>query len=155
MKDLVFITELVGAVLVPTVSKEEVSTFASDPKSFMKSNFDVNLEMDVNFVENSASEINLALPFYSQVDEISAEALSNEEMTEITGGEILISLFVLGGVGLGAVLGCAAGLTGAALGATMVGVGIAGGLIGATIVGTSVAAGVQSAHGNDIHGNKK
>ncbi len=155
MTNLVFITEFVGAVLVPAVSKGEIENFTNDPKSFMKSNYDVNLETDINFVENSGSEINLALPYYSQVDEISAQALSNEEMIDITGGEILISICVVGGLGIGAAIGCAAGLSGIALGATMAGVGIAGGLIGATVVGASIAAGTQAAHGNDIHGNKK
>ncbi len=105
--------EILGATLTAKMSKSEIQAFSKDPKSFISASLDADTR-DVSFsmVENSADSINLALPYYSQLDSISASSLQEHDIDSVSGGEIVISLTIIG-VGLATTAGAvAAGVAG-------------------------------------------
>lgn len=155
MTKILPINEIVGAVAVPHMTNEQIKEFSNDASSFLKSNLDFDVQSDINVVENTSSDVVLALPYYSSLDSTKAFALNLQDMNVVSGGEILISIFAISGAAIGFGIAAAAtvGFTTAAAIAT--GTGIAGGVIGAAVVGTSIAAGVKSMDGERIDGSKK
>lgn len=87
--------EILGA-FVPLASQDEIDQTAQ------------NLNIDVNFVSNSNNEVNLTLPFYSDLEEVVARALNEQEAKDVAGGEFIIASIV----SLVAVVGGTAALAG-------------------------------------------
>ncbi len=161
------VNELLCPILTHIMSNSDVLAFASDPGSFIGSSLNIDTgDVSLLVVENDSATINLALPYYSDLEQISAEAVNELDMDDISGGEILISIFAISG----AVAACAvAGSIGVGTAAvtgivTAAGVGIvtaaaiAGGAVGATVVtGIAVggAAGHRASKGQNLNGSDK
>lgn len=152
---LIALNEITGAVLVPALSNEDKQALNADSNSFFKAKLDVDVPIKVGLVENTDSDVNLTLPYYSELEAIHAEMIKDESMKNISGGEIIITLCV-GLFGGGALaLSIMAGASGGVGLACFLGGSIAGGLIGGSIAATSIAAGVQGSRGKNIDGSKK
>ncbi len=151
--------ELMGAALTANMSKTDTLAFASDPKSFIASylKFDAG-DVSISVVENGADTLNLALPYYSALENISTEALKDADIGDVAGGEIIITLGIIGGAVAGGTLGVivGAGLTvgaGIAIGGAVAG-GVAG--VGAAVgIGVGVAAGQKAGEGKNLDGSSK
>ncbi len=155
MTKLIALNEIVGAVQIPTLSNEEVSALKADPVSYLASALKADVQIDMALVENSPSEVHLALPYYAALNDMNAEKLNDESLAEISGGEIFISIGVACGIGIGFGVAAVAGTVGTATFAIVGAFGVAGGLIGGAIGATIIHAGVNAGNGKDIHGNKK
>ncbi len=110
-----------------------------------------NLDMgdiDVHIVENNDNEVNIALPYYEQIESLTAEILSDANIGDISAGEILASLaFVFGSIGaalgFGAtIITASAGVTGFTGAAVAAGVGFTAAAVGATVAATGAVAGI-------------
>ncbi len=125
--------EIVAAMADNAMNPEQAQAFSADPHSMIASNANIDLEgIQVNVVQNTGSDVNLILPYYELLESTEAQAVRDRDLNDISGGEIFISLGVLGGVLFGAVvLGASNGI--------VIGCAIAGGAIGAAIVGTAIA----------------
>ncbi len=147
-------SEIMGAALTANMSKSDMLSFTKDPKSFISSSLDTDTgDISLLVVENDSGTINLALPYYSMLERISAEAVNELDMDVVSGGEILISIFAIGG--LAAVAAATAAASG--VGAMVVG-GVVGGAVGAAVVtGVAVAgaAGYKSSKGENLDGSSK
>ncbi len=97
--------EILGATLTAKMSKSDVQAFGKDPRSFLASSLDVDTgAVSLHMVENNVDTVNLALPYYSQLGSISASSLQEFDMGSVSGGEIIISLSIIG-VSLGTTAG--------------------------------------------------
>ena len=135
------VNEIVGSFASTEIAAEDFGSFKSSPNDYLRSTLNINYEGEITIVENSDSEIHLALPYYDIVGTMSAIELTPEMLDQVAGGEIVITLCALAGAGIGfAIGGAALGLTGASLAAaTIVGAGVGAGI--ATTV-AAVGAGV-------------
>lgn len=128
--------EVMGAVLTKDLNSGDARAFGADPKGFIYSATNIDIGAgEFSVVENSGNTINLALPYYSVVEQFSAQVLDESGLDDVSGGEILISLFIAAGIGAGVGAGIAAGVATSTL--AIVG-GVVGGAIG---VATTVAVG--------------
>ncbi len=159
MTNLYPTNEVLTAIVSNSVKKDDLQTFTANPKDYLMSVCNVDLQADIKFnvVENSDNEVALTLPYYAANDQISAFELTPEQMQKVTGGEILafiicalsmVGATVASAVGIGSITaGAAAALGGAivAAGAVTGAVAVAG-VASAVGVGTSeaVKAGVRS-----------
>ncbi len=149
-------TEIVGALASNIMDAEQAKAFSADPKAVFASEANIDTSaIEINVVQNSGKDINLILPFYTQVDEFQAELVKDEKLADIAGGEIIFSLAIFGGFMVGA------SIAGAMAGATSVTIAIGAG-IGATVAAvatgavalTAVGAGVGTFVKNKKEGNK-
>ncbi len=155
MTKLVALNEIVGAVHVPSLSNEQISALKADAIGFLSVNLNIELEGDISVVENSSSDVHLTLPYYSMVEELQTEMLKDEKLADIVGGEIIISLLVFAGAGVGFLIAGAAGTVGLSSMA-IIGVSAAiGGAVGLGIAGTAIHGGINASEGKDFMGNKK
>ncbi len=142
------INEIVTASVVANFSKDDLSGLVDNPKDFLKSTCDIDLIDDITFnlVENTDSEMNLALPYYSIVDDFTASALSNEDAENVSGGEIIMALSMLGAT-IAAAVGFASvsGTVAAVIGGSVVAAGVVAGAI--AVAGVAAGAGVGVSHG--------
>ena len=150
-------TEIVGAMASNAMNADEAKAFTADPKAVLASKAKIDASnLNINVVQNSNTDVNLALPYYAMVEEMQAEMLKDESLQKISGGEILVTIGILCGIGGAtatiAAIGGAAAVGGAATaGLIVLGAGIAGGVIGATVVAGvagGVIAGVKENHKN-------
>ncbi len=151
--------EIVGSMLTPHVSSADLNKFKANPKdAFMSiANIDADIveNLSIDFCENTPDTLNVVLPYYAAVEDISAYSLSDSETKDVVGGEILstIAFCILGA--LSAIGGAAAGVVGVTLGVTgsvVLGAAIAAGgataAIGATVgVGFGIDEGVKKSKG--------
>ena len=93
---LAFIPEIGASMLSKNVTGEQSVAFKANPADFLKSNYDISTSAEVKTVENSNDTINLTLPYYSNLDTASAGPMTDGDMDSVAGGEIFISLVVLG-----------------------------------------------------------
>ena len=141
MTKLVASVEVLSASLTGALSAEEIQAFTKDPKSVLLATVNADTsEFDVNVVENSASEVNLALPYYAFVDSSEAQAILDSDM-DVAGGEIALTI---AGV---------LGLIGAVTATTAATVAVFAGPPAGVAVG--IAASVQAANGKNIDGSAK
>lgn len=86
--------ELSSALLCNFMNEEQIAFFIADPKGVIFSglNFDVG-DTEINIVHNSSAEVHLSLPYYSGLEAISAELISDQNLEEIQGGEIASTVF--------------------------------------------------------------
>ncbi len=152
MTNLYPTNEVVTAIVSNSVTKEDLQTFTANPKDYLMSVCNVDLQADIKFnvVENTDKEVALTLPYYAASDEISAFQLSPEQMKQVTGGEVLafivcalsmIGATVASAVGIGSITAGAA----AALGGTIVAVGAVTGAVAVAGVATAVGVGTSEA----------
>ncbi len=160
--------ELLGATLTVRMSESDVASFAKDPKSFIASslNFDTG-DVSVLMVENDFGTVNLVLPYYADLERISAESVMDGDIGDIAGGEILISIFAICGVAAGTAIAGTLGAaaiagTGAATALGMgliIGGGVVGGVAGvatvATVAAVGGAAGDAATQGKNLNGSDK
>ncbi len=99
--------EILGATLTANMSKSDILSFEKDPRSFIASSLKADTgDVSLSMVENSDGLVNLALPYYSQLDGTSARVLSDDAIDSVSGGELLISLTTLAiGAGVCSVAG--------------------------------------------------
>ncbi len=156
-------SEIMGAALTANMSKSDSLTFSADPKSFIHSSLDVDMGViSVLVVENDSGTINLTLPYYSSLETMSIGAVNELDMDGISGGEILISIFAIGGAIAAAATAGALGVTGlltTGVGiAVVAGGAIAGGVVGAGAIagiGVGAAAGHKAGSGENLDGSSK
>ena len=153
-KTIALVNEFAGVLFLNNLSDDILNSVRDNPVDYIKANADIDIGFDIKITENSSNEVNLVLPYYSAVEAISAEALSYEELSEIDGGEIFISIGIACGVGIAAAAGAfslgAVGCTTA-----LVIAGTIGGLAGATVTAIAVQGVSEAARGRDFAGNKK
>ena len=85
------ILELTGAIGIHNLNDEQYNRFKDDPMTFL-AEFDLDPAGNIKIMaaENSATEINLTLPFYSELDEPKASSLTDDNIKDVAGGEIFI-----------------------------------------------------------------
>ncbi len=102
--------EILGAILTAGLSKSEVLYFGSDPKSFIYSALDADIgAISLSVVENGVDTINLALPYYADLERHSAEVVKDSDIADISGGEIIITV-ILVMTGVATVVGTTVGV---------------------------------------------
>ncbi len=75
--------ELLGAAASPS----DLQSLKSDPRGFLAArNLEVSGDITVDLAENSASEVHLALPYYSMVKREGATALGEDDLDGVSGG---------------------------------------------------------------------
>ena len=143
--------EISSALLTPLLTQADLQSLNQNPTEFLQSKLNLDAsKVKVQTAFNNADEINLALPYYSGLENLQAEMLKDNSLDDISGGEIIIAL----GVTVGATIGWGFGfsLTSAAIGG-IIGGTLAGGA--AAIVGATTAAAVQAADDKNIDGSDK
>ncbi len=89
-------SEILGATLTARMNKSDRVAFESDPRSFIASSLNADIgDVSVLVVENGSGLINLALPYYSYVDKMSATMLNEDHVSDVSGGEIVIAIALL------------------------------------------------------------
>ena len=85
--------ELVSAFLLPHLTDIEVLNFLETPLDFIRThcNVDIPEDFNIDIVVNTDEQISLALPYYSELDELKSKALSDEDLEIIVGGEIIVA----------------------------------------------------------------
>lgn len=138
------VNEIIGSFVSTEVTSEDLSSFKSAPHDYLQANMNINYEGDITVVENSDSEIHLALPYYAMVGTLSAIELTPAMLERVSGGEIVITLAAVAGAGIGfAVGGSLLGLTAGSLGAaTIIGAGIGAG-VATTVSAISIGVGIS------------
>ncbi len=104
--------ELMGATLTANLSKSDVRAFRADPKSFIYSALDADVgDISLSVVENGVDTINLALPYYADLERHSAEVMKDSDIANISGGEVIVLFFLIStAVGVSALVGAGAGV---------------------------------------------
>ncbi len=156
--------EIMGAALTVNMSKTDTLAFASDPKSFISSSLNLDTgDISVSVVENDSATLHLALPYYTDLERLSAGVLKDADIDDVAGGEIIISILAIagaigGGVAAAAItgtalsFGTAAVVTGAIIGT---GVGVAAGVGAVAGIGVGGAQAAAAAGGKNLDGSKK
>ncbi len=140
--------ELMGATLTANMSKSDRVAFASNSKSFISSSLNLDTgDISVSVVENDSATLHLALPYYADLERLSAEVLKDADIDDVAGGEIIISI----GVAIGSLAAVSAAV---AAGAAATAGGVAVAVAGAGLVAGGVAA-AQAAEGKNLDGSKK
>ena len=132
-------TEIIGALATRKMTDSQVESFAADPNAMIAATANVDIsDIKINVIENSSSDIHLALPYYSEVEIMQAEMIKDERLANIAGGEILISIGVIAGTIIGSALGTglAASAIGATVGGAIGGIAVAG--IAASVAGVEI-----------------
>ncbi len=136
--------ELLGATALHSVSATDLRLLRSDPRSFLLSRTNVAVGEDVsfNFSENDVATVHLALPYYSEIEEMNIKALEPQELSDVSGGEI-IALVIFGLTTAAATIGTAVGIA-----STPVAIGVGAAIIagsavaaGTAVIGTAAGAG--------------
>lgn len=128
--------EILGAVITNNLEASEIKSFIDNPQDAIYSAFDVDVSnIDFKVIENSDKEVNLSLPYYSQLDDIQAKALQDSTMQNISGGEIFVTIGILSATGIAVGIAAAVGVK------MTLGIGLVAGTIGAVAGGAVVAAG--------------
>ena len=138
-------TELVGAIFSDALPNDKVAEFLVDPQSVITSNLNADFSsVEITAVTNTDDEVNLALPYYSLLDVVKVKELDEESLEAVSGGEIFVSLGILGGMFAGAAIATAVGAgVGVSTAGAVIG-GIAGGIAVGAIVTAGAVAGAKS-----------
>ncbi len=144
--------EIIACVILQNLDNDNFHAFAKNPRAFIFThiNCDIGDSMKLHTVENNADEVHLALPYYSEMAELNAKILTDCQLNEITGGEIVIGLAIAGGYALATSIGF--GLTASTA------IGFASGLtVGVTLatVAVGTAAVVLNDRGKTLLGKEK
>lgn len=83
--------EIVSAIICYDLNKKQRDALTESPKEIIGYIFDVEInEVDIKIVHNSPENMNLILPYYDGLENISAQALNEAELKEVSGGELVI-----------------------------------------------------------------
>ncbi len=109
-KNIALIPEIIGALGSTNLSNDQIKNFTQDPKCFLADmNFSPKGNVEIHAAENSNDEVHLTLPFYSAVEEHNTKVLSDDNLEDISGGEIIVNLIFFGIIG-GALAGTVYGV---------------------------------------------
>ena len=130
-------TELASACFTHEMMTAQRIELMNKPQQFIRENTGVEINPCVSMQVriNNIKEVHLPLPYYSNMDSPSAQALEDDDLENIVGGEIIAVLIATIG---------AAGIAGAVAG------GALAGTAGATTVGIVAAAAVGGAVGTAV-----
>lgn len=135
--------EVVGALVTNELSASDAKAFADNPQNVIATHFDLDVyHIDFNVVQNSDSDVNLVLPYYEAIDEMHSSALKDESLSNISGGEIFLTIGTLCGMGIAIGVGTAIAGAGAVGAGTLIAGGIIGAAVGAGVIGTAVGVGL-------------
>ena len=147
-------TELAGAIATNGMDNATLKIFSADPKGEILANTNVDFaDIDIKLIENSGNDINLILPYYSEISEIQAIILNDKELKSVSAGEIVFVLTVFFGM-----IGTACGIGAFTAGGTFTTAAVLGGIaVSAAVAGGATAAvgGVATAIGTGVHYGKK
>lgn len=132
-------TELMGAIAINSLTSKQIERFAEDPYAAVALTGADLSDLSIVAVENTAEVIHLALPYYEALDGTSAQAVSDDDLDAIVGGEIIITLSIVG-TGL-ALTALSVGFKGVAAGMAVAGV-VAGVAVAGAVAG-GVAGGIE------------
>ncbi len=147
---LIPFNEIVAAIALPKLNDETYESFMKNPNDFINNFAELDSGISLHTVTNTKSQVHLALPYYSIVEEVNAKMMEDTQIDDIIGGEIVIGLAVFGGYALAA-----------AAGAGSIASTIIGGVVGATtalVIAGSAAGAVAAIHdgqGKNFVGKKK
>lgn len=137
--------EIVGAIAVNGLTHAEIEAFASDPRGSIDDLFDIDSNIAIQVIENTNDEVVLTLPYYSELETMQSQMMSDESLDDVAGGEIIILICAIGGAFAGSAIAagstaaiCAGGIAGAVIGGVAAGAVVAGGVAGG--VGGTIAA---------------
>ncbi len=90
-RELAPATEIMLGILAGGLNFKENAAILENPKDFLlaKADLDVSSEISVNTVTNKDGTVHLVLPYYEALDFRSSCALDDEDLTAVSGGEIL------------------------------------------------------------------
>ena len=95
---LPFTPEFGATLLSKSITDAELGTFKTKPADFLKSTYDIDLTAEVKVIENNNDTINLTLPYYSELEQATADMIADGKMDSASGGEIVVTLaFLVGG----------------------------------------------------------
>lgn len=141
-QQLVISIEIASDLLLSKLSDSDIASFKSDPQSFVFANTNQDLgDMAISVVENTDNEIHLSLPYYENIEVMKADAIKDEDLDDVAGGEIIMLIAAVAG-GIFA-LGCGGAVWAAA------------GTAAAAGVAVGIAVGVQDSQGKNLDGSKK
>ncbi len=134
--------EIVGALGVSELNAEQAKAFAANPNQAIAALGVDTMDIEFKVVENSGKDVHITLPFYTEVDAMHAEMIKDETLNQISGGEIFISIGIVGGIMAGVGIAGALGV-----GVTTIGFvgGAIGGIAGGIIVAGAIAGGIAGA----------
>ncbi len=158
-RDVFASTEIVGALLTRNMNSAEALSFEDDAISYVSSSLNVDVRnVSLSVVRNEGDSVNLILPYYSAIDNFSAQVMDEVDMDSVAGGEIIISLAIFGGVIGGTAIAAVASVGVAAATAITVTAGVAAGAVAAGAVAGAVVGGVagyKGAKGENLDGSSK
>lgn len=98
MKKITLTNEIASSYLSDSVLESHYETLLNNPKDYVKSQFNIDLNSEIAIVKNQPDLINLALPYYSALESMTSfAAIADEDLETITGGEILgVAIYLLG-----------------------------------------------------------
>ena len=131
--------EMVSLILTDKMSDSVAKDFVTDPKAIIAKHIDYDFDgVAINVVQNTASDIHVSLPYYDFVGDPTANFMHDQELDDVSGGEIIITLFICGGCLIGGAVAAGLGIAGS--GGLIVG-GVIGGAIAAAAVTGAVVGG--------------
>lgn len=99
-KKMVANIEILSDLILSTLSNEDIASFKSDPKSFILANAEQDLtHMDIFVVENNNDEVNISLPYYSDLDSSQVRLIKERDLANVSGGEIVAVGTIIATVG--------------------------------------------------------
>lgn len=94
-KKLCFTPEIGSSYLSQSVISSEYENFIKNPSDFLKSELNLDLpHTEFKAVQNDDGIVNLTLPYYSNLAVSSSTPLSDSDMNEVVGGEVIVSIIV-------------------------------------------------------------
>jgi len=120
---LPMVNEIAAVGLGASLANPEARTRIEED---MRSNFN---DLELVYRQNTADTMHIAVPDFSCIDDTAAE-LSDDDLAQVVGGEILVS----------AIIGAIAAI-GVAIGVGTVTTVVVGGVVGTVVAGSSVVAG--------------
>ncbi len=104
--------KIMGVIGTQKLSTPQLAELKTDAKDFLQANFDLDLgdEVSLNIVQNSVSEIHIALPFYSGLLPHTTDSLSDDDLEQVSGGEVFVTAIVATVLAIGTVGAIAGGV---------------------------------------------
>ena len=104
--------EIMGAIGIQKLSTTQLAELKTDTKDFLQAHLDLNLgnEVNLNIVQNSNDEIHIALPFYSDLPPHTTDSLSDDDLEQVSGGEVFVTAIVATVLAIGTVGAIAGGV---------------------------------------------
>ncbi len=87
-------TEIIMGIVTTGLGSKDREAITTDPKNFIHSrtNVDIGDEIDVQIVKNEQNTVHIILPYYDSLDVSHATSLDEDDLDEVSGGEIVSHL---------------------------------------------------------------